>query len=375
MTTVASLKHTPLDELHRELGARMVPFAGYDMPVQYPQGIIKEHLHTRNFAGLFDVSHMGQVVVSGMGASQALEALLPIDLDGLGVNRQCYGLLTTANSGVMDDLIVTRWGPDEFFIVVNAGCKERDIAYLNQKLSGLDIIELQDQALIALQGPAAGSVMELLLGVDGAIPPVFMSGCRTTIDDIDSFVTRSGYTGEDGFEISVAARDAEKLARLLLQFSEVSVIGLGARDSLRLEAGLCLYGHELSLETSPIEAGLTWSIAKTRRAGGSKPGGFPGAEKILQQISQGVGKKRVGLVVEGRAPVREGAELVDADGSVIGLVTSGGFSPTLEKPIAMAYVEVSQSEPGTEFSAMVRGKSRPVRVVKMPFVPQRYQRG
>lgn len=367
------LKATPLKDLHLELGARMVPFAGYEMPVQYPEGIMTEHLQTRGQAGLFDVSHMGQVVISGPGVAQALETLVPVELESLPINRQTYALFTNAEGGILDDLMITRWAEDRFFLVVNAACKEQDLAHLTANLSGFDIDYLDGQGLLALQGPAAAEVMAEI--APAVCELVFMNGCHVTIDGADCFITRSGYTGEDGFEISVPAESAEALARKLLSFEQVKPIGLGARDSLRLEAGLCLYGHDLDITTTPIQASLLWSISKSRRPDGDKAGGFPGAEVIFREMAEGASRKRVGLQIDGRAPVREGAELVNEAGEQIGVVTSGGFGPTLEAPLAMGYVQAQYASVGTALSALVRGKPRPVTVVKMPFVPQRYYRG
>ena len=375
MTTEQSpdLKATPLKTLHQEMGARMVPFAGYDMPVQYPGGIMAEHLHTRAQAGLFDVSHMGQVVISGVGVAAALEKLVPVDLEQLAINRQTYALFTNEQGGILDDLMIARWAEDRFFLVVNAACKEQDLAYLEDALSGFEIDYLEDRALLALQGPAAADVMAKL--APEVCELVFMSGCRANLAGADCFVTRSGYTGEDGFEISVPADAAEALARMLLSFDQVQPIGLGARDSLRLEAGLCLYGHDLDTTTTPVQAGLLWSISKSRRADGQKAGGFPGAEVIFNEIQQGATRRRVGLQIDGRAPVREGAVLIDEAGQQVGVVTSGGFGPTLEAPLAMGYVSSAFAAAGTQLRALVRDKPRPVSVTKMPFVPQRYYRG
>ena len=375
MTTEQSLdlKATPLKTLHQELGARMVPFAGYDMPVQYPGGIMAEHLHTRAQAGLFDVSHMGQVVISGVGVAAALEKLVPVDLEQLAINRQTYALFTNEQGGILDDLMIARWAEDRFFLVVNAACKEQDLAYLEDALSGFEIDYLEDRALLALQGPAAADVMAKL--APEVCELVFMSGCRANLAGADCFVTRSGYTGEDGFEISVPADAAEALARMLLSFDQVQPVGLGARDSLRLEAGLCLYGHDLDTTTTPVQAGLLWSISKSRRADGQKAGGFPGAEVIFNEIQQGATRRRVGLQIDGRAPVREGAVLIDEAGQQVGVVTSGGFGPTLEAPLAMGYVSSAFAAAGTQLRALVRDKPRPVSVTKMPFVPQRYYRG
>ncbi len=364
---------TPLDILHRELGARMVPFAGYDMPVQYPSGILAEHLHTRAAAGLFDVSHMGQVRITGVGVAKALEALVPVDLLGLAENAQVYGLFTNDLGGVLDDLIITRWGAEEFFLVVNAGCKEQDIAHLRANLPSLDIEVMEQRSLLAIQGPQARAVIARL--APEAAELTFMSGCHTAIDGEDVYISCSGYTGEDGFEISVADTAADTLARTLLAEEEVKPVGLGARDSLRLEAGLCLYGHELDTETSPVTAGLMWSISKARRVDGERAGGFPGADEIFRQAAAGVARRRVGLAVNGKRPVREGQFVVNAEGAEVGVVTSACFGASLGAPIAMAYVNSELREPGTELNVDVRGKPLAVTVSRTPFVPQRYYRG
>jgi aminomethyltransferase len=364
---------TPLDSLHRELGARMVPFAGYDMPVQYPTGILKEHLQTRSGAGLFDVSHMGQVRIRGAGASQALEALVPVDVLGLAQDAQTYALFTNDSGGVLDDLIVTRWGEEDLFLVVNAACKEQDIAHLRANLKGLDIEVMEDRALLALQGPAARGIMAQL--VPAAAELTFMKGLAASLEGADVYITCSGYTGEDGFEISMPATVAEQVARKLLAADAVQAIGLGARDSLRLEAGLCLYGHELNTETTPVAAGLMWSIGKARRADGVRAGGFPGAEEIFRQQISGVARRRVGLRVEGKRPVRDGQRVVDAEGVEVGVVTSACFGASLGAPLAMAYVDSDRRELDTKLNVDVRGKLVPVTVVRMPFVPQSYYRG
>ncbi|MDO8861038.1 glycine cleavage system aminomethyltransferase GcvT [Haliea sp. E1-2-M8] len=368
-----TLLHTPLDALHRELGARMVPFAGYDMPVQYPAGIIKEHLHTRQAAGLFDVSHMGQVVLSGAGSAELLEALVPADVVGLADDRQTYALLTNSTGGVLDDLIITRWGPETFFLVVNAACKEQDIAHLRAHLDGQSLEVMADQALLALQGPAAREVMARLCAAAAAL--TFMHGMRASIDGVELYITCSGYTGEDGFELSLPAVSADRIARLLLAQPEVAPIGLGARDSLRLEAGLCLYGHELSATIDPVQAGLVWSIGKARRPGGERPGGFPGADRIFQLVEHRPPLRRVGLVVDGKRPVREGQTVFDERGEQVGEVCSACFGASVGVPIAIAYVRRDGGEPGTRLIVDVRGKPVSVTVAKMPFVPQRYFRG
>ena len=367
------MKQTPLHALHLELGARMVPFAGYEMPVQYPAGIMREHLHTRESAGLFDVSHMGQVLVRGAGATGALERLVPADLVALAPGRQTYSLFTNAEGGVLDDLIITRWSDDTFFVVVNAGCKEQDLAHLRAGLPGIAVDTLAGQALLALQGPRAAAVMTRFAPTLASL--VFMSGTHCEIGGVACFVTRSGYTGEDGFEISVPADAAEALARRLLACPEVMPIGLGARDSLRLEAGLCLYGHDLDPQVTPVEAGLQWAIAPARRAGGARAGGYPGAARIAAQMQSGPARRRIGLLGDGKAPVREGSVLTDLAGRAVGEVCSGGFGPTVGGPVLMAYVESACAVPGTRLLALVRDKPRPVTVTKMPFVPQRYHRG
>ncbi|KZX58241.1 glycine cleavage system protein T [Halioglobus sp. HI00S01] len=368
-----SLLTTPLDGLHRELGAKMVPFAGYDMPVQYPSGIIKEHLHTRAAAGLFDVSHMGQVIITGSGTAAMLESLVPVDIEGLAVDGQTYALFTNEQGGVLDDLIITRWAEDRFFLVVNAACKAQDIEHLQAHLAGQTLEVLTDQALLALQGPAAREVMAELC--PAAAELVFMQGCRAQIDGVEVYITCSGYTGEDGFEISVPAAAADVLARRLLAFTQVEPIGLGARDSLRLEAGLCLYGHELSTEIDPVQAGLLWSISKVRRPDGARPGGFPGADVIFNRMQNKPALRRVGLAVDGKRPVREGQPVVDQSGHKVGEVCSAAFGASYGGPIAMAFIERDLGEPGTALAVEVRGKQVPVTVTKMPFCPQRYHRG
>ena len=368
-----SLLTTPLDALHRELGAKMVPFAGYDMPVQYPTGIIKEHQQAREQAGLFDVSHMGQVVIEGEAAAGALESLVPVDVEGLGENRQTYALFTNEQGGVLDDLIITRWGPARFFLVVNAACKAQDIKHLRDHLTGQALTVLEQQALLALQGPAARQVMRSLCPAAAELK--FMQGCPANIDGVEVYITCSGYTGEDGFEISVPNSAAEALARRILGYEQVAPIGLGARDSLRLEAGLCLYGHELSTEIDPVQAGLLWSISRSRRPDGERPGGFPGAEVIFDRIANKPALRRVGLTVDGKRPVREGQAVVDGEGNAVGEICSAAYGATVGGPIAMAYIKRELGEPGTALSVDVRGKLLPVTVTKMPFSPQRYFRG
>lgn len=368
------LLKTPLYDLHLELGGKMVPFAGYEMPVQYPLGVKKEHLHTREQAGLFDVSHMGQVMLTGDGAAAMLEALVPVDIIDLPTGKQRYALFTNDKGGILDDLMVTNFG-DSLYVVVNAACKSQDIAHMRAHLTdGVELKELNDRALVALQGPkAAEALSRLAPEVSGM---VFMDSRRVTVDGVECFVSRSGYTGEDGYEISIPNSDADRLTRLLLEQPEVEAIGLGARDSLRLESGLCLYGHDIDTSTTPIEASLIWAISKARRADGARAGGFPGAETVLGQIaSKDYARKRVGLIGEGRAPVREGTELFDADGNNIGQVTSGTFGPSAGASIAMGYVATAFSAIDTVVYAEVRGKKLPMTVSKMPFVEQRYFRG
>lgn len=374
MSTEQLLK-TPLHTLHIELGARMVPFAGYDMPVQYPLGVMKEHQHTREHAGLFDVSHMGQIRLTGANAAQALEALVPVDIIDLPVGMQRYAMITNEKGGILDDLMVANLGDDQLFLVVNAACKEQDLAHLRKHLSAYCTIEplFEERALLALQGPQAVTVLERLAPEVARM--TFMQFAPVTLQGVPCYVSRSGYTGEDGFEISVPAEHAEALARRLLAEPEVQAIGLGARDSLRLEAGLCLYGHDMNQETTPIESSLLWAISKARRSDGTRAGGFPGAEQIFDQQQKGVTRKRVGLLPQERTPVREGAEIVDANGTSIGTVCSGGFGPTLGAPLAMGYVNTAFTPLDSEVWAIVRGKRVPMKVAKMPFVPQRYYRG
>lgn len=364
-----ALHRTPLNDLHLSLGAKMVPFAGYAMPVQYPAGIMAEHLHTRARAGLFDVSHMGQLRLSGAGAAAALEALVPGDIAALGPGRMRYTLFTNDKGGILDDLMVTR-AADHLFLVVNAGRRVEDIAHLRRHLlRDVTMMPLEDRALLALQGPEAAAVLARF--APAAVAMGFMTGAAMTVDGLDCFVTRSGYTGEDGFELSVPALAADRLARRLLAEPEVMPVGLGARDSLRLEAGLCLYGHDLNEATTVIEADLAWTIQKRRRA----EGGFPGAAAIARELAAGAGRKRVGIKPEGRAPAREGTEIVDTQGSAIGRITSGGFGPSVDGPIAMGYVAAPAAALGTTVSLMVRGTPRPARIVPLPFVPHRYHRG
>lgn len=360
---------TPLAALHEALGARMVEFAGYSMPLRYPAGIIKEHLHTRTHASLFDVSHMGQARLSGAGAAAALESLMPADLIGLRPGRQRYGFFTNAQGGIRDDLMVANFG-DFLVLIVNAACKREDYALLQERLTGACTLEiLDDRALLALQGPAAARIMRARAPATAAMR--FMDTARVTLAGADCFVSRSGYTGEDGFEISVPAAAAETLAGELLSEPEVAPAGLGARDSLRLEAGLCLYGHDLDATTSPVEASLSWALSRARRPGGARPGGYPGADVIFEQLAAGVARKRVALLPRSRVPVRAEA-LLEADGRDAGVVTSGGFGPTLAAPVAMGYVATAHADVGCELQATVRGERVPVSVAALPPVPHRY---
>ena len=372
----APLLTTPLNALHLELGARMVPFAGYSMPVQYPAGLMAEHLHTRAQAGLFDVSHMGQLRLIGPDAAAAFETLMPVDVIDLPVGKQRYGLLLNEAGGIIDDLMFLRVGPDEIFVIVNGACKVGDIAHIQAQIGQrCQVVPLPDQALLALQGPQAAAVLARL--APGAAQLVFMTGARLAIAGADCLVTRSGYTGEDGFEISVPAAQAEALARTLLAQPEVQPIGLGARNSLRLEAGLCLYGNDLDVTTTPVEAGLNWAMQKVRRTGGARAGGFIGADVVLAQLDNpaSLTRQRVALIAQERVPVREPAVLENLDGQHIGHVTSGLLSPTLNQPIALAYVQPDYAALGTELFAIVRGKPVPMVVAPTPFVPTRYYRG
>ena len=383
-TTVPPLLHTPLHAMHLELGARMVPFAGYTMPVQYPAGVLAEHLHTRSAAGLFDVSHMGQLRLVGPDAAAAFETLMPVDVVDLPPGKQRYGLLLNDSGGILDDLMFVNRGVGQggdLFVIVNGACKLADIAHIQSRIgTRCAVIPCPERALLALQGPLAVSVMERLSpGIDKLL---FMTGgpfqVRCGNQFVDCFVTRSGYTGEDGFEISVHADQAETLARTLLAQPAVQPIGLGARNSLRLEAGLCLYGNDLDTSTTPVEAGLQWAMQKVRRTGGARAGGFPGADHVLAQLAggpEGPQRRRVGLRALERIPVREHTQLQTPSGEPAGEVTSGLLGPTINQPIAMAYVPAGQASTGTRLHAIVRGKAVPMEVVPMPFVPQRYFRG
>jgi aminomethyltransferase len=375
--TEASIQMTPLHALHVELGARMAPFAGYDMPIQYPAGVLAEHLHTRKSAGLFDVSHMGQALIEGADHAAVagfLESLCPADLLNLAPGRQRYTQLLNESGGIVDDLMVTRplGAEGTLRLVVNAARKEVDLALMRERMpSAVSLTPLPESALIALQGPLAAATLASLAPGQRLETMPFMSTRPARIGDFETFVSRSGYTGEDGYEISLASSRAESFARILLGQPDVWPIGLGARDSLRLEAGLCLYGHELDESVDPIEAALTWSIQKRRRGAG----GFPGAERIQGALAKGPHRQRVGIRTDGRAPAREGTEIVSADGSALGVVTSGGFGPSVGAPIAMGFVELDHAAVGTRLSLIVRGKPLSARVVTLPFHPHAYYRG
>jgi aminomethyltransferase len=375
VTASANLLTTPLNALHLELCARMVPFAGYSMPVQYPAGLVAEHHHTRNAAGLFDVSHMGQLRLTGPDAAAAFESLMPVDVMGLGVNKQRYGLLLNDEGGIIDDLMFVNRGED-IFVIVNGACKHGDLAHIQERIGSRCTITPQfDRALLALQGPQAVTALQRL--VPGVEQLVFMTGMAFNLDGADLYITRSGYTGEDGFEISLPAHAAEAFARALLAQPEVKPIGLGARNSLRLEAGLCLYGNDIDTTTTPVEAGLNWAMQKVRRTGGARAGGFPGADKVLAQLdgTAPAQRLRVGLVGLERVPVREHVELHNDAGQKVGEVTSGLLAPTADQPVALAYVQAEYAASGTRLNAMVRGKAVPMQVSPLPFVPNRYYRG
>jgi aminomethyltransferase len=377
VSDASDLNVTPLNALHHELGARMVPFAGYEMPVQYPPGVMKEHLHCRARAGLFDVSHMGQVILRAPGGyaqvARAMEALVPADLIGLAGGRQRYGVFTNDAGGILDDLMLANRG-DHMFVVVNAACKADDVAHMRAGLPGVEVDEITDRALMALQGPSAEAVLATL--VPGVAQMRFMDVGIIGSDFGELWISRSGYTGEDGFEMSVTEDQAEPLARALLAHEDVEPIGLGARDSLRLEAGLCLYGHDIDTTTSPVEASLTWAIQKVRRTGGGRAGGFPGAARILDELRNGAPRARVGLRPEGRAPMREGTALFAAaeGGDPVGHVTSGAFGPTIGAPVSMGYVPAGLAAEGTALFGEVRGKRLPVRVAKLPFTAANFKR-
>lgn len=369
---MTELKTTALDQLHKSLGAKMVPFAGYSMPVQYSAGVMQEHLHTRAKAGLFDVSHMGQVLLRGENASAELESLVPVDIENLGEGRQRYGFFTNEDGGILDDLMIANRG-DHLFLVVNAACKDADIAHMQANLS-CEIEIVQARSLLALQGPASEAVLCTIVPevadmrfLDVGILPSYYG---------ELWISRSGYTGEDGYEISVQDEHAADLAEALIAHDDVLPIGLGARDSLRLEAGLCLYGNDIDETTSPIEAGLRWAIQKARRASGDRPGGFPGADRILLELDQGTKRKRIGLLPEGRAPMRAGTQLFadETDTTPIGEVTSGAFGPTIERPMSMAYVLSENAETDAIIFGDVRGKRLPARISAMPFTAANFKR-
>lgn len=375
---MSDLLHTPLHALHLRLGARMVPFAGYAMPVQYPAGLMAEHKQCREKAALFDVSHMGQLKLVGGDAAAALETLVPVDVVGLGEGKQRYAFFTNDSGGLLDDLMITRPAAGsrfgDLFLIVNAGCKDADTRHLQTNIGHrCQVVPLPDRALLALQGPLAVAALSRLNA--GVAQRVFMTGAEFELAGAHCFVTRSGYTGEDGFEISVPAEHAVTLAEALLAQPEVAPAGLGARDTLRLEAGLCLYGHDINETTSPIEAGLNWAIQKVRRPGGARAGGYPGAAVIERHLAGAAPSKRVGLVGLERVPVREGTAIVDAHDRKLGTVTSGTLAPTVNQPIAMAYLPLDHALPQHEVFAEVRGKRLPMRVSAMPFNPHRYHRG
>ena len=363
----ADLKTTPLHQLHVGLGAKMVPFAGYDMPVQYPAGVKTEHLHSRAKAGLFDVSHMGQVRLTGYDVAAKLEALVPGNLKSLKPGAMRYTLFTNEAGGILDDLIVTNVGR-YLFLVVNAACKDQDIRHMRDNVD-CDLEVLDDRALLALQGPAAEAVLSAL--APGVVDLSFMTAGAFELLGAECFISRSGYSGEDGYEISIPNDSAIEIAEILLDHADVEPIGLGARDSLRLEAGLCLYGHDLGPDTTPVEAALEWVIGKRRR----EEGGFPGADVILKQLAEGAPRRRVGIKPEGRAPARDGTEIVGSDDNKLGEITSGSFGPSVEGPVAMGYVETGTSAVDTSVNVIVRGKRLPAKVAALPFIKANYKRG
>lgn len=369
---------TPLYDFHIAQGAKMVPFAGYEMPVQY-QGVMPEHLHTRAKSGLFDVSHMGQVIITPKSghvgdAAKALEALVPVDIVGLQDGRQRYGFFTNEAGGILDDLMIANRG-DHLFLVVNAACKQADFEHMCAHMSGSCELEmLDDRALIALQGPSSEAVLSKICPDVAAMNFMDVKILASEIGEV--WISRSGYTGEDGYEISVDSQYADKLANALVTYDDVEPIGLGARDSLRLEAGLCLYGNDIDTGTTPIEAALNWAIQKVRRTGGDRTGGFLGADKILPQFEEGTSRKRVGILPQGRAPMRQGTQLFanETDRAPIGEITSGGFGPSIERPISMGYVASDYKAIDTEIFAEVRGKRLPAKVAKLPFVANNFKR-
>lgn len=367
--TTAELRKTPLWAMHVASGGKMVPFAGYDMPVQYEgMGVLKEHLHTRSAAGLFDVSHMGQAILRGKDPAAALEKIVPGDIRGLEIFRMRYTLLLNDEGGIVDDLMVTKWDDETLFLVVNAACKEKDFAWIEKKIGGEVKLEyLPDRALLALQGPKAEGIVARFFPEAAGL--TFMGAMKSEYNGHEFYVSRSGYTGEDGYEISVPASYAESFAKQFLEEGEVRWIGLGARDSLRLEAGLCLYGHDLDENTTPVEANLKWTVPKRRRAEKD----FCGAMRVMEQFEKGPARLRAGIRPEGRAPVREGAELF-LNGERVGVVTSGGFGPTVDGPVAMGYVRADLAKAGTKLDVMLRGTARPVEVAALPFVKQNYKK-
>ena len=370
---MSELSRTPLYDLHVDLGAKMVPFAGYEMPVQYPLGVMKEHLHTRAQAGLFDVSHMGQVILRGADPAGALERLVPVAIKSLAEGRQRYALFTNDDGGILDDLMVANRG-DHLFLVVNAACKEADIAHLRAGLPTCEVEVITDRALIALQGPAAEETLARIAPEVADMRFMDVGVMGSAFGEL--WVSRSGYTGEDGFEVSVPEDHARAFAEALLDMGEVEAIGLGARDSLRLEAGLCLYGNDIDITTSPVEAALEWAVQKVRRTGGQREGGFPGTRRILAEFRKGAGRRRVGLLPQTRAPMRAGTQLFASEDAAepIGEVTSGAFGPSIEAPVSMGYVTTPHARTGTELYGEVRGKRHPVTVADMPFRPSTYKR-
>ncbi|MDF1873316.1 glycine cleavage system aminomethyltransferase GcvT [Vannielia sp.] len=364
---MSDLNRTPLFALNAELGGKMVGFAGWEMPVQFAPGVMKEHLHCRAACGLFDVSHMGQVLLHGAGAAEALEALVPVDIIGLKPGRQRYALFTNDEGGILDDLMVANYG-DRLMVVVNAANAEADIAHLKRHIEGVEVVE--NRALIALQGPKAEAVLASAIE---DFPARFMDIAEVESAFGDLWISRSGYTGEDGFEVSVPANRAEDFARKLLAHEACEPIGLGARDSLRLEAGLCLHGQDIDATTTPVEAALTWALSKARKPGGARAGGYPGAAVIEAQLADGPARLRVGLAPEGRAPMRAGVELFSGDDPA-GTITSGAFSPCLERPISMGYVSAALASPGTALEAELRGRRQPLQTATLPFIPANFKR-
>lgn len=370
---MSDLLTTPLNNLHIELGAKMVPFAGFSMPVQYDAGIVQEHLQTRQNATVFDVSHMGQLMLSGEGIDDALEKILPINVKGLKTDRQRYGFFTLENGGILDDLMLTRVDEKTFYMVINAARKDVDYPHLEKHLAGFEITKMTDYALIALQGPQSAAALEQL--IPNVATMKFMDSKLFNVDDAQFRVSRSGYSGEDGYEISIPSDKAIAFTKQLLALDNVSPAGLGARNSLRLECGLCLYGNDITEDTTPVEADLLWAIQKVRKSGGEREGGFIGADVILPQIASGATRKRVGFTIEGKLPVRDHTELFDTDGNSIGEVTSGAFGATLNAPVAMGYVDISNAEIGNNVIAKVRKKEIVLTVAELPLVPQNYYRG